>query len=1281
VIGWPPWPKIDEKGLARYVTPDAVTLWSLGANRFDLMAGHDPYRQLAAAIYDRLKSWGISYAYEKYRPERERQEIRTPAEILRAPREGTCLDLAAVYCGLCLGSDLLPLLVVFDDHAMAAVSLGHGRREQRSQDRREQDLFDGGVLTDVDRLIELIEDEEYLAVECTGFARSTALPDSMPEGAGRADGLLPFERATAAGRAQLKQQHRKGRFRFALDVAVLHDRWHIRPAPATGDIMGYQGVVPRASYRDEIGWLLDAYTKVFVGRDGEFAALGVFSARQAPGYLLIEAPAGYGKSALLYELVRRWERGAWQENAPAPNLLYFFTRAEGRRNTAEAFLGAVNAQLLDLLGVPIGVPTGLEAQRSQLIQLWAEAVRTASPDRPLLLLVDALDEAAAGDGEVTLPDLLPAQLGPYVHVIVSSRPEPPVQERVAVEHPFRAAAVRPLPTLRQRDMQQLLFAHGVSAEPAAAMARRALTATRGEPLFARFVSEDVARDGEKILASLERDPPKAVRDYFRRQLDQLKLQAQGEIARDVLGLLLVAYGPMTPPELAGALDLDLMSVRQALEPIRRFLIGGKHLELMHQELRAAVADLFTTSERQRYQRSLLEWCAGYARKGWSSDTPDYALRCAVAHLAEAARSSSQPQRHQWTALLVRTVLSPAFQKAHKRRFHDPRALLADLERGLAASTDDNDPEAAVLQVDSWIAVLSFGLERPQVSTFELALAGDLDGAEGELAYLSVEDEWRQAVLLTCAWLGADADPAAARHLLGQVRNQLPPSGPLIQLADRVAASLEGGPFTYGALPPPPPPEVVRAIFAHLRRTSFDTDRSTLAEYDAPLGEEILAGMNALQPEFLTGPDPEALGGYMTDVPVFASEREGPLLVAFAAANPEEGDRYVREYLEIHAARPYVYYRNRSLWGLLPAMLQHPSQQWLRDALLRLAQAVLAGGAPEFDQCVPISLLALQAAGGKPEARAKVWQWTVQAHQAADRLSAVRSTGDMWSAHKRRLGALAEALCWTGLNLSGAQRLLQQALNLPYGFAGFQSLGCLTLAESLHICGQSGGFPPAQDVTLALGQARRAAHNVQDSVFCARATSRWNALADDWWPAAWDHRVELDIAAAAERLATSPSLPEFAAMHVVGERYEERAHGPGTMPLPPPVLGARTLADLAKHVYQCAPSELVRLNLDEGWSLDEQLPDAARVRVPDTEFPPLLAAWLSAAALVSPRLRTLDDRARVILRVAPAAAASPTALNTVLGRLLLVVGPALGGLTLAELERRLKAAGDPKGFVS
>ncbi len=220
------WSKYNREGLASFVTDKAFEFLRLPESRVDLTQSRGR-RPLLEVIYNSLVEKKIQYAPEKYHPSAAKQRIRTPAEILNAPGEGTCLDLAILFCGLCLANDLLPVLIVLEGHALVAVSLNHGLREWDDY-REEKELFGHSPLEDFEELKRLIDDEAYLSIECTGFAYSKSLPESVPEGIGRTEeGILPFEQAVAAGREQLDQPERPGR--FALDIAIAHYSWRIEP--------------------------------------------------------------------------------------------------------------------------------------------------------------------------------------------------------------------------------------------------------------------------------------------------------------------------------------------------------------------------------------------------------------------------------------------------------------------------------------------------------------------------------------------------------------------------------------------------------------------------------------------------------------------------------------------------------------------------------------------------------------------------------------------------------------------------------------------------------------------------------------------------------------------------------------------------------------------------------------------------------------------------------------------------------------------------------------------
>jgi len=221
--------------LARYVHPEVARWFRLNVSRHDLFGEpKEIHRQLIRAIYDTLLEKKISYDPPLYNPSSKHQKIRNPNEILAGNQTGTCLDLALLFSSLCLGNDLLPVIIVLKGHALVAVSLEHRRNESRYRpDRRwfaEEPLTDEAAFR---AFIDRIDEGAYLVIECTGFVRSEMLSrmqdERYPESMQRVNGVLSFDQASLAGRKQLDSESRP--FQFALDVAIAHEEWKLTPQP------------------------------------------------------------------------------------------------------------------------------------------------------------------------------------------------------------------------------------------------------------------------------------------------------------------------------------------------------------------------------------------------------------------------------------------------------------------------------------------------------------------------------------------------------------------------------------------------------------------------------------------------------------------------------------------------------------------------------------------------------------------------------------------------------------------------------------------------------------------------------------------------------------------------------------------------------------------------------------------------------------------------------------------------------------------------------------------
>jgi hypothetical protein len=142
----------------------------------------------------------------------------------------------------------------------------------------------------------------------------------------------------------------------------------------------------------------------------------------------------------------------------------------------------------------------------------------------------------------------------------------------------------------------------------------------------------------------------------------------------------------------------------------------------------------------------------------------------------------------------------------------------------------------------------------------------------------------------------------------------------------------------------------------------------------------------------------------------------------------------------------------------------------------------------------------------------------------------------------------------------------------------------------------------------------------------------------------------DAAGLAEELPRAMGRPELAARHIIGEGFARRDRSPQAREIEGAILQARSPAALAQ-IFHLPIEELRALN--PGLQADDGPLRQAHVLVPDVGLPPLIAAYLAAALLCAPRSPTHLIAAQSLV---PAAFLEPTALDTVLARLLMLAAP-------------------------
>ncbi|MFE4546614.1 hypothetical protein [Streptomyces sp. NPDC056785] len=172
-------------------------------------------------------------------------------------------------------------------------------------------------------------------------------------------------------------------------------------------------------------------TRSMSGRELELSELARF-AQSDETYRLIVGEAWTGKSALLAALcVHLIDNEA---SLPVDVVCHFLSRREADADVSK-FLDAAIPQLAWLVDDPSAATT---IDLAQFRFLWDRAVdKAAEAQRHLLLVVDGLDEDLHPPGSLSVSAILPTRLGPYAHVLVSSRPRPALPSDLPVGHPLR----------------------------------------------------------------------------------------------------------------------------------------------------------------------------------------------------------------------------------------------------------------------------------------------------------------------------------------------------------------------------------------------------------------------------------------------------------------------------------------------------------------------------------------------------------------------------------------------------------------------------------------------------------------------------------------------------------------------------------------------------------------------------------------------------------------------------------------------------------------------------
>ncbi len=442
----------------------------------------------------------------------------------------------------------------------------------------------------------------------------------------------------------------------------------------------------------------------FGGRGKDFDSLDDWLADQdAPPYLLLAAPAGRGKSALLL----RWRQRLL--NRPHLAAIYFPVSIRFRTNLAGVVFPSLVALLAHLHGekVPVDPNMHEEVWRGLLVDYMTRPL----PDgRSLLLILDGIDEAAdwtAGPG--LFPQNPPAGLRVVLSAryLANDRDAQAWLERLGWTRQGLAHTLQLYP-LDRTGIASVLIQMGFPLDLLGTRVNIVSELHRlseGDPLLVRLYVDDLWERGEAAVR-LSPEDLRAIRPglvgYFERWWkDQRVLWSEQAPKREaaaqtLLNLLAGALGPLSKQDIlslaADEAGFEAGGLEQHLASLSRFVIGdGMRQGYVFSHPRLAnyfLEERLSEAERQEVEHRFLMWgeqtlTALNQERLAPEKASSYIVQYYGAHLERAQTSPSLTQQYGTWALL--SLVSNGWRRAWEKLDRANAGFLGDVERAWRAA--------------------------------------------------------------------------------------------------------------------------------------------------------------------------------------------------------------------------------------------------------------------------------------------------------------------------------------------------------------------------------------------------------------------------------------------------------------------------------------------------------------------------------------------------------------------------------------------------------------------
>ncbi len=398
----------------------------------------------------------------------------------------------------------------------------------------------------------------------------------------------------------------------------------------------------------------------FGGREREFKLLDAWLDDDLLPYRLLCAPAGRGKSALIV----RWLASG--EDRDGIEVVFFPVSSRFGINLKHQILGGVTGQLAGVYNEPPPrSELSVDAYRETITQYLT---RSPWPDKKLVVVIDGIGESP--DWDDTGVGLFPFEPASGIRVLVSARRHADADEhtwldRLNWEDSARAKML-PLALLDKPGLEDVLRGMGLPLDTLANQDKIVSALHRltddGDPfLVGLYVDElwDKANSSDSLLMKpkyLDKLKP-GLDGFFKRWMDALEKERTASLSKTssddlrrhvqwVFDVLACAFGPVRLEELQALLEsqaeLSGQQIRDAIEPIKRFLVGDWDLagcDFCHPRFREFVFDKLTQRDKRKWDSKFvgfgLNWLEVLKHQDSQLTDPQqyrYAVRFLRSHL-------------------------------------------------------------------------------------------------------------------------------------------------------------------------------------------------------------------------------------------------------------------------------------------------------------------------------------------------------------------------------------------------------------------------------------------------------------------------------------------------------------------------------------------------------------------------------------------------------------------------------------------------------------------------